>query len=346
MTVGERLYNLETELILNTIKHLNRGNYASAEWGLKKLSELGLYEKSNIKLIEKATKDIIPLIRAELEASQKKVIASIDDLIKADNIADVLPPTSQRIIDTLKAFENKAIGDISQTGSTMIQFLNSKYESAVNQVISDKLATGESIRETITKTAKIFKKDGVESFRDKAGRKWTIEAYSQMVVRSNARQTATQTQFDRLDEYDIDLVEISSHLGARPKCEPYQGRVYSRSGSNPNYPPFSDTSYGEIDGLFGINCGHSMYPYKEGTKKTFKPYPKKLNDKAYELSQEQRKLERNVRGSKRDLLIAKETNDKEFIRITNMKLKADRSKLKDFIEESGRTNRADRQRIY
>lgn len=350
LTVGEILFKMESDLILNTLRHLTKGNIASAKWGIAKLSELGIVNKQNSKIIQEAQKDIIPIIRAELKEAQTTISNSLDKNLKDLSITKILPSgASPSLINTLTAFENKVIGDISATGSTMLKFLDREYEQAIKRVLQEKAITGESIRSSISKTANTFKKKGVSALIDKGGRSWSIEAYSQMVVRSNARQIATQTQFDRFDEYGVDLVEISSHLGARPNCEPYQGYIYSLSGKASDFPPFSSTSHGEIDGLFGINCGHRMYPYKRGTKKTFEPYPKKVNDKAYELSQKQRKLERNIRGSKRSLEIAKldkGVDSLQNIRIAKERLKADRANIKTFIDETGRTARGDRVRIY
>lgn len=347
MTIEEQFFNIETRLILNTLTHLSKGNYASATWGADRLKELGILQDTNIKILESELKKVYPEITKEFQATRIKTANETAALLPKDRISNAVPVNaSERLKNILSVYDNKAIGDISKTGSTMIAGLNSVYESTVQEIISEGLVTGDSIRSTIGKTAKALNNQGVTCLVDTAGRKWSLEGYSQMVVRTNNRQVATQTQIERFDEYDIDLVEISSHVGARPLCAPYQGKVFSRSGSNPNYPALSSTSYGEPAGLFGINCGHRMYPYIEGTKKTYTPYPATENKEVYKESQKQRQIEREIRKSKRLIEEAKTLKDSELERVAKDQLAGNRKQMRSFIDETGRTRRSDRERIY
>src|SRR5690606_14422276 len=134
--------------------------------------------------------------------------------------------------------------------------------------------------------------EGIPALYDRAGRRRTVEGYTGTVMRSTVNNVVNDMQDRRMEEWGIDLVEVSSHDGARPKCAPYQGLIYSLNPNHPKYPYIGDTSMGEPDGLFGINCGHTKYPYVEGISlKRFEPYPKEQNDRVYEESQEQRALE-------------------------------------------------------
>ena len=46
----------------------------------------------------------------------------------------------------------------------------------------------------------------------------------------------------------------------------WQGKIYSRSGNDPNYPDFKkSTGYGTGTGLCGWNCRHTFGPYIEGS---------------------------------------------------------------------------------
>ena len=359
MTVQERMFKLETDLLANTIKHLSKGNFASAEWGAKRLAMLGVVNQSNLDLVLKAEGDITPLLNAELTKAQKATATGVNNLVSADLLSKSLPLSANpRMTEILGVYERRAMGDISKTTPTMIRSLSQEYTGAIaratEQQILDiqagKLLSGESIQTSIAKTAKTFSRQGITSLIDVSGKHWGIEGYSSLVVRSNTRQVSTQTQLEKFNEYDIDLVEISSHLGARPLCEPYQGRIYSRSGDSKVFPPLSSTSMGEIAGLFGINCGHRMYPYVEGTKRTNNPYPKKENAKVYKESQEQRKLERSVRTSKRNIKLLNNAPDSleksKELRLNKSNLKIQRSELKKFTRDTGRTLRADRLRIY
>lgn len=359
MTFQERMYKIESDLIINTIYQLQKGNIGSANFQQQKLRQLGVLDKKNFELIEKGFKEAKPLLLAELEQAQRNVVNGIDKQAKSLSLAS-RKNIDQNLLNILKIYETKAIGDMSLTSSTMIKQLNSAYIKAVDDVVASKLISGEALQKSVEKLTKTLLNSGVTSMVDVKGRHWTLEAYSNMVLRSNTRQVSTQTQLTKFDEYDIDLVEISSHIGARPKCALYQGNVFSRSGKNKLYPALSRTSMGEPDGLFGINCGHRMYIYIPGTPKTYDEYGKKENEKAYEESQKQRSLERKVRNTKQDIKnsqrsirVADTTNNKSLKRNSKQNLKEQnkllreqRQNLKDYTEEVGRTYRPERTTVY
>ncbi len=235
---------------------------------------------------------------------------------------------------------SQAIRDISAEVDRQ-GVLNVLNEGAAS-VVSGNMSLQEATRKTIHKLAE----KGLPGFVDKAGRQWTPEAYVRMDLRSTMGNAARAAQDARCDAYGIDLIEVSSHLGARPKCAPYQGRIFSRDGSrgitedlngNPiEYIPLSETSYGEPDGLFGINCGHQQYPFMPGLSlKTYYPYDEAENAERYEETQRQRALERKIRADKRECMMLQEAGDTEGLQKAAGQLRADRDRYKDFCKEKG-----------
>jgi hypothetical protein len=104
-----------------------------------------------------------------------------------------------------------------------------------------------------------------------------------------------------MDEFNVDLILVSSHLGARPSHQVWQGKVYSRTGNG--YPDFEEsTGYGTVSGLCGANCRHHISPYFEGQRNPFEDYDSEENLKQYELEQRQRTLERRIRHTKREVM--------------------------------------------
>ena len=97
----------------------------------------------------------------------------------------------------------------------------------------------------------------------------SIEAAVRMNVLTGVNQTAAQVSMNNCKELGCDLVEVTAHLGARPSHEAWQGKIYSLSGTSDKYPPFSVCCYGEADGICGVNCRHSFYPYYEGQEKHY-----------------------------------------------------------------------------
>ena len=218
--------------------------------------------------------------------------------------------------------------------------------NVLNEGAADLVSGNMSLQEATRKTIHKLAEKGLPGFVDKAGRQWTPEAYVRMDLRSTMGNAARAAQDARCDAYGIDLIEVSSHLGARPKCAPYQGRIFSRDGSRGitedlngdpiEYTPLSETSYGEPDGLFGINCGHQQYPFMPGLSlKTYYPYDEAENAERYEETQRQRALERKIRADKRECMMLQETGDTEGLQKAAGQLRADRDRYKDFCKEKG-----------
>ena len=111
---------------------------------------------------------------------------------------------------------------------------------------------------------------GITSFVDKAGRKWSLSDYCNMAARTTARQAEVAGVLSR-DDHDLyQIVKIGSTC---PVCAVYEGRVYSKSGTNPNYPPLA-MAFGKIDPAGGDdlsntylnihpNCLHSLIKFTE-----------------------------------------------------------------------------------
>jgi hypothetical protein len=196
--------------------------------------------------------------------------------------------------------------------------------------------------------------EGLTGFVDRAGRSWTPEAYVNMVTRTTVHNTAIQATRARMEDYNTQVFQVSSHAGARPLCYPYQGKFYSwdntageielGNGQRVRYEPLSSTSYGQAAGLFGINCGHYPIPVIPGVSIPHGAdaiQPEEENDRLYAESQEQRELERKIRAAKRTVTMAGDTATKE----DKEAVKEAQAEMRAFIERTGRTRRYDREQI-
>lgn len=89
-----------------------------------------------------------------------------------------------------------------------------------------------------------LRREGVTAFVDKAGRKWSLHTYASMVLRTTSRQAEVLSVLTQDPEWD--LYQISKHGTTCKRCAPYEGRVYSKSGTNPDFPPLS-AAFGKVD---------------------------------------------------------------------------------------------------
>ena len=339
------LYEMESELLINIARLLGKGANASAEWQAIKLSQLGTLRAMNEETIKAGVDKAVKAARAEIEAAGAAEANRILNAVPSSLAASLPDSADLRLIALWNIWETRTINQFRVLGMTLLPKAEQIYVDAVYKATAKTLAGQITLRQAIGETVAGW--SGIPAIVDKAGREWTVEAYAQTVVRSNIRQVATETTLAQMENLNLDLVEVSAHIGARPGCAPYQGRVYSLRGETPGYDRLSDTSYGEPDGLFGINCGHQMYPYSEGERQTFKPYPTRENENVYEESQKQRYLERQIRDAKRRLDNVKASNGGEAVQNkAQALLSARQQRMRDFIDETDRTRRYDREKVY
>jgi hypothetical protein len=346
MDAAEILYSIETSLLEAMVKALSNGAVGTAAWKADKLRELGAINKKSADMVRAGIAKAVPLIREEIETKGERALIRTDNIIQSRLSAE-LPETADDVIKTVwRNWERETISSFGKIGASLLRYKDVMYSTAVDKAVAQVLAGAATGREAIRDISRAWADSGIPALVDAAGRTWSTEAYAQMLVRTNASNAATDTQLERIGQHNIDLVEVSSHVGAHPKCAPYQGRVFSLSGNSDKYPPLESTSKGQADGLFGINCGHEMYPFVEGMKKKFQPYPAEQNTEAYEKSQRQRQLERGIRDAKRRNALASAAGDTEMKSKSNKLLKKRQARLRQFIEDTGRTRRRDREQIY
>lgn len=339
---------IESEMLANLVTLLVQGDADDVSWQARKLQQLGLLRGQNFKTIQTSRGKLLTAVRKEIEREAMKRAGMVDDATAGagKSLAAVLPSNADpAIVAVIDTWEKAAAKKFDQAFAPMLSRADQIYTDTIYKAVA-KQQLGMSGRQAIAEACSEWSQQGLQALTDSSGRQWTTEAYAQTVIRSNMTQAATETQFTRMEELGEDLVEISSHLGARPKCEPYQGKIYSLSGTSKNYPALSSTSYGEPDGLFGINCRHIMYPYFPGTEKTFAPQNEERNATAYANSQKQRALERSIREGKRNLDLMSKTKDGKQIDRAKELLRNRERNMREFIDSTGRKRRPDREEVY
>lgn len=374
--ITDLIVGLETDLIANIAAYLAAGRIEedTAKWKMKKLAELGKLTKQNAKTIAEYAGKTPELLELTLQRAANSAIQELAPGLKRmvqEGLIDrrATPSMSGNMLNSLKMLQKQAKKDLNLTNTTMkykaknaaMQVINRTAELANKQEYIDSLnkATGKvvtgiearqsAMRECIGEMAQ----KGIPAFVDKNGRNWTPEAYTNMCMRSTVGSVAKETQFSLMDEYGLDLVEASSHSGARPLCAKDQGKIFNRNGGGGyttdldgkriRFYAWRSSSYGKPAGLLGINCGHQIYPFLPGISvQTYFPYDEKENAEQYDKICRQRELERRVRATKRECTSLDTLGDKEGFDKTAYKLKQQEQQLKSYCEKNGLTYKPDR----
>ena len=253
--------------------------------------------------------------------------------------ADKLNLVNTMMLDSTEAAYRKTVTDVSVQLQQTQLILNEETGMVVTGVDSYNTAIRRSVERMVD--------NGLTGFIDRAGHHWSPETYAAMDIKTTVMNTSRAAVWERQEQYGSDLYQVSWHDGARPLCYPWQGKVISRDdlardvqddqGNTVHVYAQSETTYGEPAGLFGINCGHYPIPFIPGFSRIREPQQdEEQNSKEYELTQEQRRLERELRYEKRDLAILKAQGaDEDVIRAQRQRVRQASDKIEDFCDENG-----------
>ena len=164
-----------------------------------------------------------------------------------------------------------------------------------------KVATGTfSYDQAVNDCVKRLAQSGLRSIDYASGRTYQLDTAARMSVRTGLSQLSGKIMEENLKSTGQDLVITSQHMGSRPEHAEWQNKVFSYSGKNKKYPDFFKvTGYGAVTGLKGANCAHDFYPFWEGASVI--PEDIKCDENYYKNTQKQRKMERDIRATKREI---------------------------------------------
>lgn len=360
---------METDLMLAIARQFATGGEinATSEWRLKKLAEAGALSKETVQIIASYTGIQSDLITEAIEGAAMGVADKLEPALQAcarDGYISAIggTPISTSVGNVVTNFRRQAKTDLNLVNTVMQYKAGSAYKNLVNKIYDDTkrqellgvlgkhtlevTSGGTSRQEAVRNCIKEFSQKGIPAFVDKRGREWSPEAYINMDIRTTVNNTAHAAQDACCDKYGLDLIQISSHTGARPKCALDQGKIVSRSnrrgvchdgdGNEIPFIPLSDTSYGQPDGIFGINCHHKKYPFADGVNfQRYFPYDQEENTARYKEFQKQRAMERRVRETSRQADMLEAAGDTEGAKEAHRKLREQRKAYRDYSKEHG-----------
>ncbi|PCK17729.1 minor capsid protein [Bacillus pumilus] len=322
-------------------------------WYTMKLEQIGPIRQQGIKIIAKKSGLKTSKVSEILLNVGLAAIDSNESLLKRAMKAGAplteapQPRDDPAIWRVLEAFERQSSSIFNMINTSMLNNCEQVYRDILTKATADVITGMKTPQQALRSTLGGWAERGIPTLTKSNGARMYAEEYATQVIRTMGNRVANDMQDARFDSWGVDLVEISSHEGARPNCAPYQGQIYSRSGNDPKYPALSDTSMGEPDGLFGINCGHFQYPYIPGVStQRYRPVDEEKNEDAYENSQKQRNLERFIRKGKRELAVFEKLGDEVGMKRAQAKISRRQAQLREFIDETGRTRRRDREQVY
>ena len=363
--------DLQNSIIEDMIRRVIRMGEVSetTNYQMERLRETGALYNHVIRTIARATKQSEEVLREVFKDAAEESLAFDDALYRKAGFAPTPIGQSRALRQILEAglfktkgkLKNLTLTTAAATQRTFIQMTDLAYM----QVSTGAMSYTQAIRDATKRIAK----RGLDVIAYDTGHRERIDVAVRRAVLTGVNQTAAELQLERMNELGCDLLETSAHMGARPSHSDWQGQVFSRSGRHPRYPDFvSSTGYGNVDGLCGVNCRHSFFPFIEGvsepnyTAKQLKAMEEReveYNGEKmtyYEATQKQRRLERSIRATKREWTAAsaaKSATDEsglknamqDDVRRISRTLNAQQNKMADFLDQTGLNRQRDREQV-
>jgi len=162
----------------------------------------------------------------------------------------------QALTDEIMTYYRDAYSGVKRSAMRM---LNEAARSQVQTLLATGRISGED-RRTISDRIAGYLKQGFTALTDRGGRKWTLEAYAEMLTRTMLVKTANEGVKNRLGQAGYDLVQVSSHSASCSLCGPWEGKILSMSARSNEY---DSVDKAEANGLFHPNCRHRLLPYHQ-----------------------------------------------------------------------------------
>lgn len=351
------MQNLEEDVMRTINKPLVVDTDDVFAWQRNALSQTENVRRELLELVENATPDVLDEMRVALDKAGYKIVNDnepiFQEAIKKGFPLTNAPPVdkSQRLLNILLAFQNVTEDEIKTINRSLVASAGNDYVRIVNESVARVLVGDKTLDVAVRESVNKLAKDGIQTI-EKGGKTYNVDSAINMTMRTQTNNVAIDMQDERMKEYGHSIIEVSQHADARTLCARDQGKLYDKNNEINGYfrgeyiTPFSNTSFGEPAGLFGVNCRHTYQPFFPGlSERVEKVAPMeeiKLNAKQRD---KQRYLERMKRNAKRELAAAESRQDEIGIQRAKAKISKRNKELQQFTKQTGRTRRYNREQI-
>lgn len=347
--VADIYHQMTIDLFDQVVDRIRERGTASLEdnpylWQLEKMSEMGLLNNANIKLIARYSGVAEEQLRYVIENEGYKVYKDTkSQLLEAlggngNFIANNLIQTR------LANYVNQTTGDIDNLiNTTLPKSVRKVYqdivEEAVAKVITGLMNPDKAISTTVMKWAE----RGFYGFTDKGGKRWRADAYARTIINSTSWRVYREARMAPAKELGIDTFYYSMKPAAREMCAPIQHQIVTfgetRVEEGEKIYSLLDYGYGSAGGCLGIHCHHTLTPYIPGVN--YKPdLPEHLANltpeeaiKNANIQSKQRAIERSIRHSKELLHVANKLEDEDLISKYKGQVKSKQAAMRSYLAQ-------------
>ena len=313
-------------------------------------------------------KEIKKAIRKTTGISEQKLNKLLNDVVERNqkyyteliDLAHITQPETlvdAATVDAIKlqtydAFRNLTASMGFLVGNTMLKPARA-YQWALDNTEMQIQSGAISYNQAIANAVRQLAENGIKVVDYESGHRDQIDVAARRAVMTGVSQICAKYTEQSAEYLDTPYFEVSAHAGARDKPGPspwsnhkdWQGKVYSVQTGD-IYPSIYEVcGLGAVDGLEGANCRHRRNVWVEGvSERTYTDEQLEHIDDglgctfdgktytAYEATQMQRRVERQIIKQKRLVTAYKASEQTDEYRAAKIKLTRLNSKYNAFSE--------------
>lgn len=328
-------------------------------------------------------KEIEKAMRQTTGISETKLNDLLDDVVERNqkyyteliDLAHITQPeTLVSVEDTWAIYEQtkqtmrnitRSMGFLVDAGRTMLPPAKA-YQWALDNAVMQVQSGAINYNQAINAAVKQLADSGLKVVDYESRHRDQIDVAARRAVMTGVNQICAKYTEQSAEYLDTPYFEVSAHAGARDKPGPspwsshkdWQGKVYSIR-ANDIYPSIYEVcGLGAVDGLEGANCRHRRNVWVEGvSERTYTDEQLAHIDDdlgcefdgkkytAYEATQMQRRVERQIIKQKRLVTAYKASEQKDEYYAAKAKLARLNAKYKAFSEAAGLPLQWERTRV-
>ena len=322
--ISEAFQKIEEEMIASMSRNLKRHLETEADeglnytmWQAEQLAALQNFRKDNKKKFSSQFTTINQQIETVLRKANEtglmsQEVAILKAIKKGFKTYDYAASKSVRgqffkINERkLNALIKATTNDMKKGETAMLRRVNDEYRKIIyNAEVYYNTGAG-TLKQAVDMATKDFLSRGITCIEYANGARVSIDAYAKMALRTAQTRAYLVGEATKRDEWGINTVIVNKRGVACPMCLKYVGKVFYDDvwGSTPvpspaKYPRLSEAISG---GLYHPNCKDIHTTYFEGISTPPEPMTeeqKKEASRVYNLEQQQRYNERQIRKYKR-----------------------------------------------
>ena len=261
--IADTYAGLQDRIFAMIIDTLKKADYKHVDkddvvlWQAEQLQKMGRLTQQTVAMMAKADGVHKQAIADLIKFHGLQIANEVDNQIQ-QVAPDVTAPTvTQSVVPLLNGIVAQTWTDLQNNVNETLITRNVNKSAAANvyrQILTEST--------TATVSGLMTHQDAVESaiYRavdrglptrliDRAGHRWSLEGYTNMVVTTTTQRTFNEVRLKRIKDYHIGQAVMSSHPASRPACAPIQGHVVNV------VPPESDDFDDRYDSIYNHGYG-------------------------------------------------------------------------------------------